>query len=347
MSLLRLIDANANRAREGLRVLEDIARFALDDAELSRACKEARHAVTGHVAAIADPLQAVAARDTPGDVGTSIVTVGEGSRESMAAIADAAAGRVGEALRVIEEAAKMSGMSDAASGVEAVRYRVYDVHKRIMLMLGPVQRRQFRLCVLLTSALCVHHPLLRVAEQALAGGADCLQLREKSMNDRDLLVLASRVGAVAREHGAALFVNDRVDIALLSGAQGVHLGQEDLPVLRARQVCGSRLLIGVSTGSLADARQAVQDGADLCGVGPMFQTTTKHKPVLAGPGYLREYLADGLTSRVPHLAIGGVTLSNVGQLVDAGCRGIAVSSAVCGAAEPAEVSRSLRAALGG
>ena len=106
-----------------------------------------------------------------------------------------------------------------------------------------------------------------------------------------------------------------------------------------------RLLIGASTNTLAEAQDAVRNGADLCGVGPMFLTTTKHKPVLAGPAYLREYLADPLTSRVPHLAIGGITPATVRALASAGCRGIAVSSAVCGASEPGEVCRSLLASL--
>lgn len=341
MSLLRLIDANANRAREGLRVMEDTARFVLANAELSLACKETRHDITALVAAMADGLGTIAARDAGSDVGAVHSTEGESARESIARVVDAAAGRVGEALRTLEESAKVCGAPQEARGFEAARYRVYDIHKKLMLVIGPAQRRQFRLCVLLTHALCTHHPLLRVAELALAGGADCLQLREKSMCDRELLVCAQRLVAIAREHGATVFINDRVDVALLSGAHGVHLGQEDLPVLHARELCGSRLLIGASTNTLAEAQDAVRNGADLCGVGPMFPTTTKHKPVLAGPAYLREYLTDDRTSRIPHLAIGGIAPTNVQELAAAGCRGIAVSSAVCGACEPGEVCREL------
>src|SRR5262249_3445094 len=142
----------------------------------------------------------------------------------------------------------------------------------------------------------------------------------------------------ARVRGVRVIVNDRVDLALLSGADGVHLGQSDLPVAEARRLAGARLLIGVSTANLDEARSAARQGADYCGVGPMFPTTTKDKPRISGPPYLREYLAAPVSARVPHLAIGGIAPGNVSDLVSAGCRGIAVSGSVCGATDPAEAS---------
>ena len=110
-------------------------------------------------------------------------------------------------------------------------------------------------------------------------------------------------------------------------------------------LAGFSLLVGVSTTNMPQARQAAREGADICGAGPMFPTTTKHKPDLAGPAYLREYLADEQTARVPHLAIGGITPATIGQLVAAGCRGIAVSSAVCGADDPESVCQELTRCL--
>ncbi|HEX2836493.1 MAG TPA: thiamine phosphate synthase [Phycisphaerales bacterium] len=347
MSLHRLIDANANRAREGLRVIEDVARFVVDNAALCADCKAVRHDVTAAVTELGPggPLELLASRDTPSDVGTTVSTPGEGTRQNTASIVHAAAGRTTEALRALEEAAKVLDQPLAARTLEQARYRVYDLHKRLALLLGPGGRTQFRLCVLLTTELCTHHPIAHVAELALAGGADCLQLREKSLPDRDLLTLATRLASLTREHGASLFINDRTDIALLSGAHGVHLGQTDLPPIAARRLCGSRLLIGVSTGNISEALAAVRDGADVCGVGPMFPTTTKHKPVLAGPAYLREYLADARTARVPHLAIGGISAANIGELAAAGCQGVAVSGAVCGARDPQSICEQLVRAL--
>lgn len=347
MSLHRLIDANANRAREGLRVIEDVARFMVNDADLCTDCKAVRHDVTAAVTQLTPggPLELIASRDTPADVGTTVSTPGEVARENSASIVHAAAGRTAEALRALEESAKVLGQPHAARTLEQARYRVYDLHKRLALLLGPAARTQFRLCVLLTTELCTHHPIASVAELALAGGADCLQLREKSLPDRDLLALATRLASLAREHNAALFINDRVDIALLSGAHGVHLGQSDLPPIAARRLCGSRLLIGVSTSNTSEALAAARDGADVCGVGPMFRTITKHKPVIAGPAYLREYLVDARTARVPHLAIGGISTANIGELAAAGCRGVAVSGAVCGVPDPKSASEALSRAL--
>ncbi|MFO0833300.1 MAG: thiamine phosphate synthase [Phycisphaerales bacterium] len=341
MTLPRLIDANANRAREGLRLLEDCARFLLSDAALTSACKDARHAVTDAVAQLADAHTLLLSRDTPGDVGTSVSNPSELSRPTVATVVAAAAGRVTEAIRALEEAAKLLDRPSAARTLEATRYRVYDIHKRLALLLGPAHRRQPRLCVLLTTSLCTHHPLLEVARASLQAGADCLQLREKSLTDRELLPLARSLVALAREHQAAVFVNDRTDIALAAGAHGVHLGQTDLPAGQARRLCGTRLLIGVSTSRIEEAHAAARDGADLCGVGPMFPTTTKHKPRLAGPAYLRQYLSDETTRALPHLAIGGITPANADELAEAGCQGFAVSSVVCGATDPGAVCRAL------
>ena len=327
-------------------MLEDTARFVLNDGELCATLKALRHDLTGALAGMGiDPLTLIASRDVEGDRGTTISTAGEAARENLASIVHAAAGRTAEAVRALEESAKALGKGDAACRLEQTRYRVYDAHKRIALALGSPARRQFRLCVLLTSALCKQHSRRRVAERAIEGGADCLQLREKDLSDRELLAAAEETVSIARAHGASVFINDRPDIALLSGADGVHLGQGDLPVARVREMVGSRLLIGASTGSMEEALRAACEGADVCGVGPMFATTTKHKPVLAGPEYLRAYLADERTARVPHLAISGVTPENVATLASAGCRGVAVSSAVCGAADPRRVCEELVRAM--
>ena len=125
---------------------------------------------------------------------------------------------------------------------------------------------------------------------------------------------------------------------MLADADGVHLGQTDLPPAEARKLVGKQLLIGVSTSNLDEAKQAKQNGADYCGVGPMFHTTTKHKPTLAGPAYLREYLA---WNQLPHLAIGGINTQNIHELIEAGAQGIAVSSAICAAENPHDATSKL------
>jgi thiamine-phosphate pyrophosphorylase len=336
--ILRIIDANANRAREGLRVMEDAARFALDDRSLSEQLKGLRHDLQSALRSCPGyPLGLLAARDVEGDVGTTTSTSQERSRADLRDVALAAAGRTSEALRSIEESFKVLG--EGGADFESLRYRLYTLEQGLALALSARAAPQWRLCILITESLC-RLPWERIAEAALAGGADCLQLREKTLEDRELLARARRLRRLAPPGGpVSVIINDRPDIALLAGADGVHLGQHDLSIEDVRRLAGDRLIIGGSSGDLDEARRVA--GADYLGVGPMFATTTKDKPVRGGVAYLREFLASEQFGRLPHLAIGGITPDNVGQLWAAGCRGVAVSAAVCSAPDPASVCRRL------
>jgi len=343
-SAARLLDANANRAREGLRVLEDLARFILDDAELTSELKHLRHALREALELLPiDRGVLLASRSTTTDVGTTIRTDAESRRGGPGDIASAAAGRLTEALRVLAEVSKSLGAADAAARFEQARYRAYTAEQRLVLALGRAGR-QWRLCVLITAELC-RRPWEQLAELALEAGADCLQLREKALDDAELLRRARRLRDITRAASASLIINDRPDIAILARADGVHLGQSDLSVHEVRALAGFALTVGVSTHTLAQARRAAADGADYCGVGPMFPSSTKSIADIAGPGFLREYLADSAAARVPHLAIGGITPGNIGELAAAGCRGVAVSSAVCAADDPRAACRAILARL--
>jgi thiamine-phosphate pyrophosphorylase len=339
-AVARILDANVNRAREALRVMEDAARFALDDAELCAQLKSLRHELRGALGGLA-PGWLEANRDTAGDVGTLIETPAEGDRAGLGDVAVAAGKRLGEALRVIEEVGKTID-PELARGVEAIRYRFYDVERALQLRLGGARARQWRVCVLLTESLC-RRPWSEVLAAAVEAGAECIQVREKQMTTADLVRRVRQVIEVARPAGAAVFVNDRLDVAHAAGADGVHLGREDLSILDARRAVGRSLLLGASTHDLDEARAAVEAGADYCGVGQMFPTTTRSGSTPAGPPYLRAFVQRFPT--MPHLAIGGITPDNVGLLVDEGVRGVAVSSAVCGADDPGGVVAALRQAL--
>lgn len=347
-SIFRVIDANSNRAREALRVLEDLARLRLDHAELSRTLKGLRHELTTALNQLpVDRAQLLAWRDTAGDVG-AIAGRDSGKRESESAMAAAAASRLSESLRVLEESAKTLRSGETAAGlIEAIRYRGYDASRKLELALAGGRGPQWTLCVLVSESLCTHHRWTEVARRSMEGGADCIQLREKKLTDRELLGRARTLVEFARKQSTAVVINDRPDIALLAGADGVHVGQTDMSVSEVRRIAGSGLRVGVSCSTLEEARQAVREGADLCGLGPMFASTTKVKPALSGPDLISVYMADELTARVPHLAISGISLSNVGRLVAAGCRGIAVSSAVCGSEKPEDVCRGLVRAVQG
>ena len=345
-ALTRLIDASTNRCGEGLRVLEDIARFVLDDACMSQSLKQIRHDVIAAIDLLPiDRAMLLASRDTRGDVGVSISTPSEALRSSLGAVAAAGCNRCCEALRSLEEAAKVLDALEAALAFESLRYALYTAGQQLELALGSPAQRQWKLCVLITESLCTGLPWEVVAARAIAGGADCVQLREKAMSDQALLARATRLVEIAREGKAAAVINDRPDIALASGADGVHVGQLDLPVHAIRAWAGYRLLIGVSTTNLAQARAACSAGADVCGVGPMYATSTKPDRAAVGPAFLKAYLADSACQRVPHLAIGGILPENIQSLTAIGCRGVAVSRVVCQSDHPEAVCAELYKAI--
>lgn len=335
---LRILDANANRASEALRMLEDLARFILDDKTLAAQAKHGRHELRALLEPVSELLWH---RDTPGDVGTTVTTTAEQNRASHAELAEAAGHRAAEALRVIEEMGKTlverPGCASIAHRAEALRYRTYTLHQQIVQRLGSGQRRQWRLCLLLTESTCLR-PWQEVLSASLEAGVDCIQVREKAMDAAALLHRVREVIALARPKGAAVIVNDRTDIALAAEADGVHLGQDDLPLAEARKLAGRRLLIGISTTNLEQADGAIAQGADYVGLGPMYPSSTKHKPRIAGCSYLSEYLAQ---HQLPHLAIGGITTSNLQPLIDAGARGIAVCATIAGAEDPGAAARQL------
>jgi len=339
-AIARILDANANRAREALRVMEDAARFALNDAELSEALKTVRHDLCAALAMLPDGWLE-ANRDTPGDVGTAITLETERRRDNLAAVAIAAGKRLTEALRVLEETGKT--INRAFGGrIEALRYRAYDLESALNRRLTAGKARQWMVCLLLSESLCVR-PWSDVLLEALRAGADCIQVREKDMTDRALLDRVYEVYEMAQDYAATVIVNDRADIALVTGAHGVHLGQGDLSIRDARRIAGRGLIVGASTHSFEEAKAAVDAGADYCGVGAMFETPLKPDAKPAGPPYLKAFIER--YPGVPHLAIGGITAGNVHLLAEVGCRGVAVSSAVCGSAKPGDVVKRLREAL--
>jgi thiamine-phosphate pyrophosphorylase len=336
----RIIDANLNRAREAIRTLEDVARFCWNDARLAEEAKALRHALQGAVAKI-PPERLAAARDVARDVGTTIEGANEYVRENAGALAVAAGKRLTEALRVVEEAAKAVEPT-LPRAVEALRYQAYSLDARITLRASIGVPRQWRLCVLVTRALC-RRPWDEVVARAIEGGADAIQVREKDLGGRELVAHVRAVRAIAAPAGVATIVNDRLDVALAADAEGVHLGTDDLPIRDARRIAGPGLRIGASTHSLREARAALDEGADHCGVGAMYESALKPGLAPSGEAYLRAFLAE--FPQVPHLAIGGIAPGRVAALARAGCRGVAVSSAVCGADDPAAAARAIVAEL--
>lgn len=192
------------------------------------------------------------------------------------------------------------------------------------------------LYVILDRAAARGRDLEAILDEALAGGCRMIQLREKEWPAGRLLPLAERLRERCRRAGATFIVNDRVDLALAVDADGVHLGQDDLPPRAARPLLKSGMILGRSTHSLAQAREARDDGAGYIAVGSMFPTSTKPDFQLVGPELVRTIRPE---TTLPVIGIGGITLDNVAAVIRAGADGVAVISAVCGAADPAAAAR--------
>lgn len=340
---LRILDANLNRAAEALRTIEDYARFALDDAAASADLKSIRHDLQA-IRARLGPGELLAARDVAGDVGRDIRIDAEVQRSGLAAVAAAAFGRLGESLRSIAECAKTlphGAALPAAEAAEQLRYRTYAL-EQVLVLRGDLRRRLrcSSLYVILTASLC-RGDWLHTASEALAGGADVLQLREKALSDGELLRRAAALRELTIQRGALLIINDRPDIAVAAHADGVHVGQEDLPVAAVRRVAGGRLLVGVSSHDSNELANCLAQQPDYIAVGPMFASTTKPRPV-AGPEFLRSSRG---CCELPLVAIGGITAANAGVVREAGAHLICVCASVISSEDPRRSAAALRAAL--
>jgi thiamine-phosphate pyrophosphorylase len=335
----RILDASANRAREALRVLEDYCRFVLDDAFLSGELKHLRHDLAEALTDFPSGTL-LEARETLRDVGTSLTTPGEQTRHSPEAVLQANCKRLQEALRSLEEFGKLYGPRHGQR-LEGLRYRSYTLERALLLGMTARQRLQDgQLYVLVTASRCLATLDWTIGEAA-AGGAQVIQLREKDLDDRRLLERARQVRRWTRDAGVLFILNDRPDIARLVDADGVHLGQDDMPVKEARRILGPKALIGVSTHNLDQVREAVRDGASYIGVGPTFPSGTKDFAELAGLEFVR--LATAETS-LPAFVIGGINLDTIAAAVAAGARRVAVGQTVCAAEDPrAEAAQLLRA----
>ncbi len=182
-----------------------------------------------------------------------------------------------------------------------------------------------------------------VLRAALEGGADMLQLRDPSLPDDELVGVAREWGSISREHGALLWLNDRPDLALRAGADGVHVGQDDMPVAEARREAGGELLVGLSTHSPEQLEAGIDSGADQLSVGPVWETPTKPGRPAAGLEYVRH--AARRNPPVPWFAIGGIDGENVSKVAEAGAERAVVVRAIRDAADPRAAAAQIRAAL--
>jgi thiamine-phosphate pyrophosphorylase len=197
--------------------------------------------------------------------------------------------------------------------------------------------------VVLTDTSLASRTHVDIARAAFLGGADAVQIRDKSATAQNLGFAVAECQPLARKCGGVLLVNDRVDVALVYGADGAHVGQDDLPAAAARRLLPRPAILGVSVSNLEEAERAARDGADYLGVGPVFATGTKKD---AGPPLGLEAIAALVRAApLPVVAIGGIDYENVAAVVRTGVAGVAVVSAVSGAADMAAAARALKARI--
>jgi thiamine-phosphate pyrophosphorylase len=337
-----VIDAAANRAREGLRVVEDYLRFVLDDRFLTEQLKVLRHELTAAISRFSLG-ERLAARETQADVGTAITTPAEGHREDLAQVLAANFTRVQEALRSLEEFAKLLD-PDASALLKQLRYRTYTLQRAVEITRASASRlASARLYVLLDGRASLDE-FAALARSLVEAGVHVIQLRDKRLDDRQLLERAAALREITRAAGVLFIVNDRPDLAVLARADGVHVGQEDVSVKAARTIVGPDALVGVSTHWIEQSRQAVLDGANYIGVGPTFPSETKQFDQFPGLELLRAVAGE---IRLPAFAIGGIGPENVAEVLQTGMGRIAVSGAVLGAADPAAAALALSRQLTG
>ncbi len=333
-SIFRIIDVNFNRAREAARMVEEFCRFSLNSKPLSSRAKGIRHQLCAAIVGL-DGDVLLANRDSQTDVGRGLVIEAQHKRGDIKDCFVAACKRLTEALRVLAEVSQTLDPTVAAS-IENLRFEAYTLEKDASLAANAhAKYKDVRLYVLITVR--QGDSIAKISELAskcINGGADCIQIRSKGLNDCDTLAISKAVVALCSDGGVLSIINDRVDIASLSGSDGVHFGQGDLTVAQGRSLQVSPLVFGYSTHSVDQLNEAIDSGADYVGIGPVFATDTKPHEKVAGVGYVKQAakILDG--SGVGHAAIGGVTLENIDQVLEAGARTIAVCSAITESDDP-------------
>lgn len=343
--IYRIIDANFNRAREALRVMEEYCRFGLNNSALSGASKQCRHRLCQSLKSI-DPKELLLNRDTEGDVGRDLKVEDQLQRRSLQDCFTAAAKRASEALRALAESTQAID-PDISAVMEKLRFKVYALEKKaILLSCAKHKFQSVRLYVIINAtAQTDKTKLLNLARTCIKYGADCLQLRAKGLCDSSLLNLAKEFTLLCKELEAISIINDRADIAVLSEADGVHLGQNEIPVSYARQLAKRPLIVGASTHNLDELQFAIDSGCDYAGIGPAFASPTKPDLNVSGIEYIKQAIPILDQAGIFHVAIGGINPQNLASLLDIRTKAVAVSSTVTNSANPGIICKTLKESL--
>lgn len=342
--ILRIIDANLNRIGEGLRLLEDIARLLLNDAGLTQQLKTMRHElVTGDWSFNRQLLQA---RNSEADVGINIEAPEQEKPRELPLMVVANSRRVQESLRTVEELAKLPDITPKLNPekFKQARFNLYSIERNLLSRLlrqDKIKHIPGLYAIIDTQAL-KGRSHLKVASQIIHGGARTIQLRDKLLSKQELLPIAQQLKNLCAEHNVLFIVNDYLDITLAADADGLHLGQNDLPIKAARKLLPIDKIMGCSTTTVEQAVTAEAEGADYIAVGSIYPTISKETAKVVGLDGLRQ-IRQAVT--LPLVAIGGITKDNAAEVIAAGASSVAVISAILQAESPEKASRQIAARL--
>ncbi len=327
LRISQIIDANLDRAREGLRVLEDWARFGLGKEDLVIRIKNFRQILGRNHLEIYK-----ISRNNIEDQCKGLSHIEQTKRKSSSKIISANSARVQEALRVIEEFSRdhNNKLSKIAS---EIRYEIYSLEIELLNFNSHERSKSIIKENNLYLVTDNRENLLVIIEKILLGGVKIIQHRFKDGRDKDNLEKAKEINYLCKKYNSLFIVNDRVDIALASNADGVHLGQDDLDIITARKLLGSSKIIGVSANNSTDITNAIKDGCDYIGIGPVFQTITKKNKEPLGVQKIKSLTKD---INIPWFAIGGINKVNISSLKNYGIRKVAVVSGLLNSEDPKE-----------
>ncbi len=327
LQIFQIIDANLDRAREGLRVLEDWARFGLGNQDLVIRIKNFRQILGKNHLEIYK-----LSRNHIEDQCKGLSHIEQNNRKSPYKVISSNSARVQEALRVIEEFSRNHNnkLSKIAS---EIRYETYTLEIELLNFNNRKRAESIISENNLYSIIDHRENLLEITEKILLGGVKIIQHRYKQGKDKEHLKEAIKINNLCKKYNSLFIVNDRVDIALASDADGVHLGQDDIDIKTARKVLGSSKIIGVSANNPTDINKAIKDGCDYIGVGPVFPTLTKKCKKPLGLEKIKALTKD---INIPCFAIGGINKLNIDSLKNHGIRKVAIVSALLDSIDPKE-----------
>lgn len=335
---LRIIDENLNRLSEGLRVLEDISRMLLNDSGLTRQFKTLRHDLIRADLSLNKRL--IESRDSVNDIGASMTVPGEATRKNLPDILVANAKRAQESLRVLEELAKLPTVNFDSEKYKQARFTLYTLERNLLskLLRDDKLKKLNGIYVVIDIDTLQDRDPVKITRMVIKGGAKTIQLRDKTGNKRGMLHLARELQQLCIENDVLFIVNDYLDIALAANADGLHIGQDDLPIPEARKILPIDKIIGCSATTFDQAVAAATTGADYIGLGAVFPTTSKTEIDVCGLKVLKQ-VTDEIN--IPVVAIGGIKKSNLLQIMDAGANAAAVISAILQAEDPEAATREL------